>query len=77
MAYITANAPLTAAAPALGFFEATVARIQAWRMYCPIASLTISASHAGRSLIMHVQQSKSCQAKACASAKTGHPPLIR
>jgi uncharacterized protein YjiS (DUF1127 family) len=34
MAYITANAPLTAAAPALGFFEATVARIQAWRMYC-------------------------------------------
>ena len=33
MAYITANAPLTAAAPALGFFEATVARIQAWRMY--------------------------------------------
>ncbi len=33
MAYITANAPLTAAAPALGFFEAAVARIQAWRMY--------------------------------------------
>jgi uncharacterized protein YjiS (DUF1127 family) len=33
MAYITANAPLTATAPALGFFEATVARIQAWRMY--------------------------------------------
>ncbi len=33
MAYITTNAPLIASSPALGFFEATVARIQAWRMY--------------------------------------------
>lgn len=33
MAYITANTQLTASNPALGFFEAIVARFQAWRMF--------------------------------------------
>lgn len=33
MAYITANTQLTASNPALGYFEAMVARLQAWRMY--------------------------------------------
>lgn len=33
MAYITAITQPVAANPALGFFEATVARFQAWRMY--------------------------------------------
>lgn len=33
MAYITANTQITASNPTLGFFEAMVARFQAWRMY--------------------------------------------
>lgn len=33
MAYITANTQMTASNPALGYFEAMVARFQAWRMY--------------------------------------------
>jgi len=33
MAYITANTQLTASTPALGYFEAMVARLHAWRAY--------------------------------------------
>lgn len=33
MAYITENTSLTAARPATGFFEALVARYNAWRIY--------------------------------------------
>lgn len=33
MAYIATNAPATVSNPALGFFEAIVARFQAWRSY--------------------------------------------
>lgn len=33
MAYITTNTQIAASIPALGYFEAMVARFQAWRMY--------------------------------------------
>ena len=33
MAYISSDAPLSSARPALGFFEALVARYNAWRTY--------------------------------------------
>ena len=33
MAYIATNAPAAPANPALGYFEALIARFQAWRTY--------------------------------------------
>ncbi len=33
MAYIAANTPTTVSNPALGYFEALIARFQAWRTY--------------------------------------------
>jgi len=33
MAYIATNAPLTVSNPALGYFEALIARFQAWRTF--------------------------------------------